>query len=689
MIRIRSFGWVASCLLPALTLLTFPACAATVRTAFVAGEHGVDPARHVSALSLQVQDVVYQRLLGYRAGAQGPELVPMAAAALPAAGDGGRRFEFVLREGAHFEATAGRGAANATGRPVTARDVAWSIRRLAAPSSTAPTRELLLDAIVGLRALAARWAATGSGDELDVAGIRVVDERTIRFELAEPDYDFPHLLAMTVASILPREIAEVETRAPLLGSGPFAIESWDREAGRIVLRRKTSGPSLGFGDVTRVEIALVADEAARGRLLDSGAVDYLAQPASALARELMADGATAQARQRRGLRLHRAPVPEVIYYYINQRDPVLGGNSDQQRALRRAILQSYDVAEEIRTVRAGGGRVGASVVPPEVAPQLARAYPLAFNPTLARRELDAAGFRPGADGWRRTPDGRELAVVFSSEPLDLVRPFREVRRRGLAAIGLKMETREQSVQQNLRDSEGCGLAFWGSAWQAAVPTPAYFLGLLYGPNIGRGINLACFESAEYDRLFERARGTVPGPERDRLYERMLQIAAEEGVWQIGAQRMATWALGERVVRFEPHALQPAPWLHMAMSTPSAAAAPGSLRAVELTFLKSADGERERLKRYIVDNWFAMDRIAKAQGLMDAFTVWDSGSDEGPWNLLVSVTYRDARGYAGIAEAFEAIRRTHTEVRIDGKSLRDLGRIVDSRLVLEDPAHETR
>ena len=679
MIRFSSSRW--TCLLPALALFTSQAFAATVRTAFVAGEHGADPARHVSALSLQVQDVVYQRLLAYRAGAPAPELVPMAAAAVPAAGDGGRSFEFVLREGVRFEAAAGR--------PMTAHDVAWSIRRLAAPSSTAPAREPLLDAIAGLRALATRWAASGSGDGVDVAGIRVVDERTIRFELAEPDHDFPHLLAMTVASILPREIAEVEPRAPLLGSGPFAIESWDREGGRIVLRRKTGGPPLAVGNVTRVEIALVADEATRTRLLDSGAVDYLAQPASELARELMADSAPAQARQRRGVRLHRAPVPEVIYYYINMRDPVLGGSTDERRALRRAILQSYDVAEEIRTVRAGFGRVGAGVVPPEVAPQLARAYPLAFNPVLARRELDAAGFRPGADGWRRTPDGRELAVVFSSEPLEVVRPYRELRQRGLADIGLRMVTRERSLEQNLRDSDGCGLAFWGSAMRGVVPTPAYFLRLLYGPNIGRGINLACFESAEYDRLFEQARGTAPGPERDRLYERMLRIVAEEGVWQIGAQRMATWALGERVVRFDPHALQPAPWLQMTMVPPGASAAPGSLRAVELTFLKSASGERERLKRYIVDNWFAMDAIAKAQGLMDAFTVWDTGSDEGPWNLLVSVTYRDSRGYAGISEAFEAIRRAHTEVRIDGKSLRDLGRIVDSRLVLEDPAHETR
>ncbi|MFN7757621.1 MAG: hypothetical protein ACK5RP_09200, partial [Betaproteobacteria bacterium] len=74
MIRSSYLRSMVLCLWSALALIIFPAGAATVRTAFVAGEHGVDPARHVSALSLQVQDVVYQRLLGYRAGAQGPEL---------------------------------------------------------------------------------------------------------------------------------------------------------------------------------------------------------------------------------------------------------------------------------------------------------------------------------------------------------------------------------------------------------------------------------------------------------------------------------------------------------------------------------------------------------------------------------------------------------------------------------------
>lgn len=101
-------------------------------------------------------------------------------------------------------------------------------------------------------------------------------------------------------------------------------------------------------------------------------------------------------------------------------------------------------------------------------------------------------------------------------------------------------------------------------------------------------------------------------------------------------------------------------------------------AVELTFLKSLPGERERLVRFIQANWFEMDRIAAERGLMRDYRVLETGSDEGTWNVLVEVTYRDERGYAGIVAEFEAIRAAHTTVPIDGKELRALGRIVESR-----------
>ncbi|MFO0227252.1 MAG: hypothetical protein ACK51K_10340 [Gammaproteobacteria bacterium] len=125
-------------------------------------------------------------------------------------------------------------------------------------------------------------------------------------------------------------------------------------------------------------------------------------------------------------------------------------------------------------------------------------------------------------------------------------------------------------------------------------------------------------------------------------------------------------------------------LSMSAADLATAAQPVGRRAVELTFLKSNPGQRERLKTFIELNWFAMDRIAQEQGLMSDYTVMDTGTDEGAWNILVSVTYMDEKGYDGIVEAFERIRRAHTTVLVDGKGFRDLGSIVESKRVFEGP-----
>ena len=66
-------------------------------------------------------------------------------------------------------------------------------------------------------------------------------------------------------------------------------------------------------------------------------------------------------------------------------------------------------------------------------------------------------------------------------------------------------------------------------------------------------------------------------------------------------------------------------------------------------------------------------------------VFDSGNDEDPWNVLVSTTYTNAAGYAGIAEEFEKIRREHQTLAVDGKSLKELGAVVASVTVYENPA----
>jgi hypothetical protein len=112
-------------------------------------------------------------------------------------------------------------------------------------------------------------------------------------------------------------------------------------------------------------------------------------------------------------------------------------------------------------------------------------------------------------------------------------------------------------------------------------------------------------------------------------------------------------------------------------------------AVELTFLKSNSGARDKLKQFIVSNWFAMDEIAVKQGLMSAYTILDSGDDDGDWNLIVKVTYPNDKGYDGIKDEFEKIRQTHKTILVDGKGLRDLGKIVSSKKLFEDKVKPKR
>lgn len=99
--------------------------------------------------------------------------------------------------------------------------------------------------------------------------------------------------------------------------------------------------------------------------------------------------------------------------------------------------------------------------------------------------------------------------------------------------------------------------------------------------------------------------------------------------------------------------------------------------VGATFLRSLDPDPAALARFIELNWFEMDRIAKEQGLMTDYALFTAPELSPDWNVLVTVGYPQAEGYAAIAPAFEEIRRAHVVKPVDGKILRELGVIVRS------------
>jgi hypothetical protein len=112
---------------------------------------------------------------------------------------------------------------------------------------------------------------------------------------------------------------------------------------------------------------------------------------------------------------------------------------------------------------------------------------------------------------------------------------------------------------------------------------------------------------------------------------------------------------------------------------ASAAATGRTRLYELTYLQSLDPDPAALIRFIEQNWFAMDAEAVRQGLMTSYSLL-RGEDP-QWNLVCAVGYPDPAGYAGIDAQFEAIRKAHRTVLVDGKGLKELGRITGNRKLL--------
>jgi ABC-type transport system substrate-binding protein len=135
--------------------------------------------------------------------------------------ENGRRYRFVLQEGARFH----------NGAPVTAEDVVFSLSRLLRiEPSPAPLPYLLK--ITGARAYRERTSET-------VTGLRALSEGVVEVELDEPHAPFLTALGMYQAKIVPE--AEVirlgyEFGRNPVGSGPFRFDSWQTDT-RITLAR--------------------------------------------------------------------------------------------------------------------------------------------------------------------------------------------------------------------------------------------------------------------------------------------------------------------------------------------------------------------------------------------------------------------------------------------------------------------
>ncbi len=454
---------------------------ATVRLALQTEPTTLDPAYSVDFSSGRIASLIHSNLVAFDPDAL---VVPDLARRWEIL-DGGRRYVFHLA----LERFS-------NGRPVTAADVVYSMRRLLDPETVSP-RWWLLKPLRGA-------AAFHGGGAWDAESVRALDDSTVVMRLEHPVAHFLGLLAMPAAGIVCRE--EVERlgrgygRAPC-GSGPWTLSAW-REGDEVLL-----APNPGYlGPRTKLaglSFRVIPEQMTQIAEFEVGSLDVLEVPRAEL-EHWRAAGTSLLSREE--LR--------VVYIGFNTARPPF----DDPR-VRRALNMAVDVEKIIAHVLFGAGKRSRGVVPPSLrgAPEPAERYP--YDPAGARALLAEAGYPRGfsMEIWQR--ENPEAGRILES-----VQAY-------LADVGVtaKLVTREWGAFKEAID-RGTPDAFFID-WLADYPDAENFLAPLFSSaNIGGGGNRTGYRNARVDSILDAAAVCLDAGTRGDLYRTAEEIVYGEAPW---------------------------------------------------------------------------------------------------------------------------------------------------------------
>ncbi|MFO1205389.1 MAG: ABC transporter substrate-binding protein [Burkholderiales bacterium] len=479
-------------------------------------------------------------------------------------------------------------------RELTADDYVYQIKRLAHPRLHSPIFGLMSEYIVGLKELAVQLRQADEQLARDgrknayldlgrfpLSGVEVVDRYTYRIKLKGKYPQFAYWLAMPFFAPVPEEADRFFAQPGMaernltldwypVGTGPFML-TINNPNRRMVLERNPNFKGETFpseGEPGDAERGLLEDAGKPLPFLDRAVFSlekesipywnkflqgyYDASGISsdtfdqAVAVSSQGDIGLTDSMQEKGIRLSTSVAPSDIYMGFNMLDPMVGGDSERARKLRRAISIAMDYEEYISIFANGRGIPAQGPIPPAIFGH--REGSGGVNPYVydwidgrpqrksiaeARQLLAEAGYPDGVE----TATGKPLVLnldVTARGPDDKARL--DWVRKQFAKLNLQLVVRATDYnrfQDKIR--KGNAQIFqWG--WNGDYPDPENFLFLLYGPQSRArhdGENSANYANPEYDRLFERMRNMENGGERQAIIDEMLEIARRDAPWVWG------------------------------------------------------------------------------------------------------------------------------------------------------------
>jgi len=417
----------------ALVVAVAPAGAATVTVRYALYPDWTDPAMSYTVAGWQILSQTHTPLLTYvRAeGPAGTQLMPGLAEAMPVISPDGKTYTFQLRAGLRYS----------DGQPVHAGDFEHAIKRVLRLDSGASV--FYTSTIVGAK----RYRARRRGG---ISGI-TARGRTITVRLLAANGQFPFIVAMPFASLVPSSTPFRYTHASAAGVGPLRFHSDDLRRGRLVLRRNPFFALPGIPPAVSDEIRVVE----RARRFDVEDDASFARPPHTRAVETVS----------------------TYYFFLNHRTPPFD---------RKEVRQAVNFGVDRRALSAAYGgwiRPGCTFLPPILAPERA-SEPCPYGDPNAAPQVERARRMIAAAG----ATGASVKVYGNTEPV--TRAVTSAFVDSLNAIGLRARARivrtRRYFQTIGRQRERAQSGF--TNWFQDYPHPGNFLFLVDPDTIRRTNN---------------------------------------------------------------------------------------------------------------------------------------------------------------------------------------------------------
>lgn len=519
----------------------------------------LDPAQALTIYASSVVVNVYDTLYRYKYLARPYELAPNLAVGMPEVSEDGLVYTFRIRDDARF--TDDPAFPDGTGRPVTVRDLVYSLKRHFDPEVRSQGAWLWTDRIVGM----AEWAAAGADYDRPVDGLVPLDDHTLRIRLTAPYPQLTYTLATAFSAIVPREAVDHYGRefgVRPVGSGPFRLTSFDSsmasfEVNPHFVREPLDLDGEGFDAVRHAGLGLEPLDGRRYPFLDRLEIHFIEENAARWASfvrgneiqtlrvpneqvdDVLARRSPIEFSEEILARYHANSGLEAGFVYggFNMADPRFGHHEDPERdaanrAFRCAVRDAFDWRARNETFYHGLAEVFPGVIPP-VVPE--------FDPALGddsiTRDVDRARQRLDAHGW--TTDSVPTLTYGYIATVQQRQMFEQLRAQ-LGDIGFPVDRLVPETFATFGDYSralsNSNLDLFYLAWTLDYPDAQNTLQLFYGPNASPGSNTFNYRNPDFDALFEASRTLQPGPERTELYRRMNRMVVDDCVAIAGLSR---------------------------------------------------------------------------------------------------------------------------------------------------------